>query len=130
MKNTGSVLSVIGGIIVLVAAVASIISNEFNEIWKHEFSAEPGFIYIAAILAILVTILAFLSFTSKPRLLGMIIMAASFAGIIVGSTLTDIAMLFSVCGGIILFSLPAEKKVKPAKPSPQQPNKDIQEPPK
>lgn len=127
MKNTGSILSIIGGVIVLIAAVASMVSQEFNEIWEHEFSGEPGFIIIAAILAILVTILAFLSFTTKPRLLGMIILAASFAGIVVGSTLTDIAMLFSVCGGIILFTLPPQKKEKQIKPA--APPQNNQEPP-
>ncbi len=130
MKNTGSVLSIIGGIIVLLAAVISMVSKEFNEIWTHEFSAEPGFIIIAAILAILITILAFLSFTTKPRLLGMIILAASFAGIIVGSTLTDIAMLFSICGGIILFTLPAKKKETTSKEAPQTNPKDTQQPPR
>ncbi|MFO8144579.1 MAG: hypothetical protein R6T89_02435 [Candidatus Syntrophosphaera sp.] len=130
MKNTGSILSIIGGIIVLIAALASIFSDAVEKIWKLEFSAEPNFIYIAGILAILIIILAYVSFSSKPRTLGMIILAASFAGIIVGSTLTDIAMLFSICGGIILFTLPAKKKETTSKEAPQTNPKDTQQPPR
>ncbi len=109
MKYLGSILSLIGGLIVVAAALASLISKDIGNLWSHEFSSTPGFVIVAAILAIMITILAFLSFSTKPRLLGSVIIAASFAGIIVGSTLTDIAMLFSTLGGIALYSSPLPK---------------------
>ncbi|MBW6514609.1 MAG: hypothetical protein K0B87_07625 [Candidatus Syntrophosphaera sp.] len=126
MKNTGSILALIGGAMVIIIALASLLMGELKAVWNYEFSTEPGFVIVAVILAILITILAFLSFSTKPRLLGLIILAASFAGIIVGSTLTDIAMLLCVCGGILLFTLPpqkTEKKSSQAKPqTPVPPN--------
>ncbi|MBP7204894.1 MAG: hypothetical protein KBA54_00085 [Candidatus Cloacimonetes bacterium] len=109
MKYLGSILSLIGGLIVVAAALASLISKDIGNLWGYEFSSTPGFVIVAAILAIMITILAFLSFSTKPRLLGSVIIAASFAGIIVGSTLTDIAMLFSTLGGIALYSSPLPK---------------------
>lgn len=112
MKNTGSILALIGGALVIIIALASLLGNEFKDVWNYEFSTEPGFVIVAVVLAILITIMAFLSFSTKPRLLGLIILAASFAGIIVGSTLTDIAMLLCVCGGILLFTLPPQKTEK------------------
>lgn len=109
MKYFGSIFSMIGGLIVVAAALASLLSDDIREIWGLEFSTTPGFVIVAAILAITITVLAFVSFSSKPRLMGTFIIAASFAGIIVGSTLTDIAMLFSTLGGIALFTMPKPK---------------------
>jgi MFS family permease len=123
MKNTGSILSLIGGAMVIIIALASLLVGELKDVWQYEFSAEPGFVIVAVILAIMITILAFLSFSAKPRLMGLIILAASFAGIIVGSTLTDIAMLLCVCGGILLFTLPPQKTEKKiTRPGTQTPN--------
>ncbi len=125
MKYIGSILALIGGLTVVAAALLSLPSKEIKGIWKFEFTSTQEFFIVAAVLAILITILAFLSFTSKPQVLGFIIIAASFAGIIVGSTLTDIAMILSTLGGIVLYTTPkpvkAADKKEPTKNKPGRP---------
>ncbi len=116
MKNMGSVLALLGGVIVTVAGVLAMFKEDVRLVWNMEFSTIQGFVVVAVVLAIMIIILGFLSFTTKHRLLGIIILAASFAGIVVGSTFTDIAMLFSVCGGILLFTVPDKKTVTPKTP--------------
>lgn len=127
MKYIGSILAIIGGLIVVGAALFSLLSAEIQGIWKFEFTSTQEFFIVAAILAILITILAFLSFSTRPHLLGSIIIVASFAGIIVGSTLTDIAMILSTLGGIVLYTLPKVEKTvekkEPFMPKPGQPEK-------
>jgi hypothetical protein len=110
MKYIGSILAMLGGLIVVLAALVSLVSKEVRGIWTYEFSSTQEFFVVAAILAIMITILAFLSFSTKPKLLGSIIIFASFAGIIVGSTLTDIAMIFSILGGLALYTMPKQEK--------------------
>jgi len=120
MKKTGSLLALIGGVVVVIMALLSIFNDDFRAVWQMEFSSVEGFVYVAVILAIMISVLAFLSFSSKPRLLGLIILAASFAGIIVGSTFMDIAMLLCICGGILLFSTP-DKKTEKTRPEEEMP---------
>jgi hypothetical protein len=119
MKYIGSILAMLGGLIVVAAALVSLLSKEIKGIWTYEFSSTQEFFIVAATLAILITILAFLSFSTRPRLLGSIIIVASFAGIIVGSTLTDIAMIFSNLGGIALYTMPKPEKAADKKEPPQ-----------
>jgi hypothetical protein len=122
MKNTGSFLSLLGALLVIVAALGSLVSADVKVVWTQEFSSIPGFVIVAVVLAILIAVLGFLSFSTKPRLLGIIILAASFAGIVVGSTLTDIAMLLSICGGIALLMTPAPKPELPKTEEGETPN--------
>ncbi len=125
MKNIGSILSFIGGLIVVTALLAAIFIHDFRVIWEAEFSETPGLPIVAGILAIMIMFLAYLSFSSQPRLLGTIIIAASFAGIIVGSTLMDIAMLFSAVGGFALYTSP---KAVPEAKEPPKPEPALEEP--
>lgn len=120
MKTIGSVLAILGGILVIAATLASLMSvNGMEKILEFDVSSEErAFVIVAAILAIMITVLAFLSFSSKPKFLGLVIIAASFAGIIVGGTFTDIAMLLSACGGITLYTLP-KPKAEPEKADPK-----------
>jgi hypothetical protein len=113
MKHLGGFLALIGGLMIIAAGIAGIFMQEVRLVWEMEFSTLPGYFAIAVVLAVMIFLFGCLSFSIQPRLLGLFILGASFAGIIVGSTLTDIAMLFSVCGGILLFTLPAKPKEKP-----------------
>lgn len=119
MRKIGSFLALLSGTLVILIALASLIWREWSDIWKLEFTSQIGFFYTAVVLAVLIAVLGFLAFSTKPRLLGGIILCASFAGIIVGSTFTDIAMLLGVCGGFMLFSL--DKENAPGKASEQNP---------
>ena len=119
MKYIGSILAMLGGLIVVAAALASKMIKDLEGLWEVEFFSKTGFPIVAVMLGIMILILGYLSFSSKPRLLGSIIIAASFAGIIVGSTLTDIAMLFSAVGGIALYTMPKPEKAADKKEPPQ-----------
>ncbi len=104
MKYIGSFLALIGGLLVVVVALVSLLSTPIKEIWQFDLSSEVHLNIVAAVLAVMIAILGYLSISTKQRLLGIIIIASSFAGIIVGSTLTDIAMLFSIVGGMALYT--------------------------
>lgn len=122
MRNMGSILALIGGLLVLAAGLATMFLKDFKVIWNMEFSIVPGFVVVGIVLAGLIVLLGFLSFSAKPRLLGAFILAASFAGIVVGTTLIDLAMLFSVCGGMLLFTLPERKTPLPKPGTDEHPN--------
>lgn len=109
MKYIGSILAMIGAAIVLIVAIAVLVSPSMSDVWSYEFSTRDGFLIVAAVIAIMIAILGYLSFSTKPKLMGAIIIAASFAGIIFGSTLIDIAMLFSALGGFALYSVQEEE---------------------
>ncbi|NLW18961.1 MAG: hypothetical protein GXY81_04645 [Candidatus Cloacimonetes bacterium] len=134
MKYIGSVLAMIGAGIVLIVAVASLFSPTFKDVWRYEFSSGGEFMIVAAVLAIMIAVLGYVSFSTKPKLLGAVIIAASFAGIIFGSTLTDIAMFFSTLGGFALYSVREEqpkndKESKEKNPGEKEPGKKEPEKP-
>ncbi|MCB5224231.1 MAG: hypothetical protein WCY21_02305 [Candidatus Cloacimonadaceae bacterium] len=126
MKFMGSVLAMIGAGIVLIVAVAAMVSPTFKAVWNHEFSAGGEFLVVAAVLAVMIAVLAYISFSTKRKLMGAIIIAASFGGIIFGSTIIDIAMLFSVLGGFALYSINDEEPKTEDKPQEEEPRKPEQ----
>jgi hypothetical protein len=114
MKYLASIIVLLGSLLVILIAVVSFFSKELRGVWTIEFSSLPGFLAIAAVLAVMLAVLALVSFSANARLLSLVILGASFAGIVVGSTYTDIAMLFCICGGILLFAMPIKQNQKPA----------------
>ncbi len=123
----GSVLAMIGAAIVLIVAVAALVSPTFKDVWSYEFSTGGEFLIVAAVLAIMIAVLGYISFSTKRKLMGAIIIAASFGGIIFGSTIIDIAMLFSVLGGFALYSVHDEEPKAEGKPQDKEPEKPEQE---
>lgn len=109
MKTTGSILALIGGILVILAGIGTLFVHGMNEVWRVEYSAATGFVSIGTILSLVIIILAFISLSFQPKIAGVAILVAAFAGIIFGGTFIDICMIFSIIGGFLLFTLPDKK---------------------
>lgn len=109
MKTVGSIIALIGGILVILAGLGTLFINGMDQVWKVEYSAATGFVSIGTILSLVIVILAFISITFQPKVLGAVILMVSFAGIIFGGTFVDICMIITIIGGFLLITMGGKK---------------------
>ena len=81
MKTVGSVLALIGGILVILLGLGALFSDNLQQVWQLEYTNTSGFVSLATILALAI-ILAVIALNFQPRIIGIFILLASFAGVI------------------------------------------------
>lgn len=109
MKTVGSIMALIGGILVILAGLGTLFINGMDQVLQREYSVQTGFVSIGTILSLLILILAFISITFQPKVLGAVIVLLSFAGIIFGRTFVDICMIITIIGGFLLITMGGKK---------------------
>ena len=82
MKTVGSVLALIGGILVILLGLGALFSDNLQQVWQLEYTNTSGFVSLATILALAIIILAVIALNFQPRIIGIFILLASFAGVI------------------------------------------------
>lgn len=107
MKTVGSVLALIGGILVILLGLGALFSDNLQQVWQLEYTNTSGFVSLATILALAIIILAVIALNFQPRIIGIFILLASFAGVIFGGTFVDICMILTIVGSFILITLPS-----------------------
>ncbi len=104
MKTAGSIIALIGGVLIIFALLGSQFIGGMKDVMTLEYVTSAGWLSPGSIIAVIVILLAFISFTFQPKVLGGIILLLAFAGIIFGGTFVDICMILVSLGGFMLVS--------------------------
>jgi len=104
MKKAGAIISIIAGIFGIISAAVTLFVGGLGSAFEADGSDTViGLGWGGVVFSFCVIILGALSFGAKGKILGILLIVSSLAGIVLGGTIVAVFMVLSLIGGILVL---------------------------